>query len=82
MYIVLPGSVGTLGELALAWNHINIDFRVKKASTRHIICWKTPWKLFFDETVKSLHLLPLDVENIHFVNTATEAVALVKKLLR
>ena len=81
MYIVLPGSVGTLGELALAWNHINIDFRVKKESSKHLICWENPWKSFIGDAAFSLKLTAVDLENIHFVQTPAEAVDLNKRIL-
>lgn len=78
---MLPGSVGTLAEFVLVWCHINIDFRVRKGSDKHLICWKNPWKSFIDDTNRSLNLVPLDLENIHYVETPLEAVDTAKRLL-
>ena len=72
--------MGTLGEFALAWNHINIDFRVNQKSSKHAICFRDPWEKFFNGACESLGLVPLDRENIHFVDTVPEAVALVKSI--
>ena len=80
IYIALPGSVGTLGELVLVWNHINIDFRVSGGSTKHLICWRSPFEKFLNDTCNSLHLLPIDYQQVHFVDSADEAVQLLKAL--
>ena len=34
-YIALPGLVGTLVELVLVWNHVNIDYRVHAKCKKH-----------------------------------------------
>ena len=80
LFIAMPGSVGTVGELVLVWNHINIDFRVNKASKTHLILWREPFQRFIEDSVKSLGLLSLDVENIHFVDSPEEAVEVVRQL--
>ncbi len=78
---MLPGSVGTLGELVLVWNHMNIDFRVHKKSRKHLICFREPWEQFVLNTRQTLKLVDQDLEQIHFVDTVSEAVALATKLL-
>jgi predicted Rossmann-fold nucleotide-binding protein len=80
VYIALPGSVGTLGELVLVWNHINIDFRVHKSSKKHLILWRDPFERFISDTVHSLGLKPIDVENIHFVESPADAVDVAKRI--
>jgi predicted Rossmann-fold nucleotide-binding protein len=80
VFIALPGSVGTLGELALVWNHINIDFRVNKASATHLILWRCPFEAFIKHTVNDLGLLPIDIENIHFVDSPSQVVSLLREL--
>lgn len=80
IFIALPGSVGTLAELVLVWNHINIDFRVNHRSTKHLILWREPFERFILDTVQSLGLKPIDTENIHFVDNPTEAVGIALKL--
>lgn len=78
---MLPGSVGTLGELVLVWNHINVDFRVQAASKKHLICWRCPWEEFLTQTARCLSLTEVDMQNIHFVDNVEEAVLLVEKLI-
>ena len=80
IFIALPGSVGTVGELVLVWNHINIDFRVQKASKTHLILWREPFERFIDDSVKSLGLGSMDTENIHFVDNPQEAVTIATSL--
>jgi predicted Rossmann-fold nucleotide-binding protein len=82
VYIALPGSVGTLGEIVLVWNHISIDMRVNKTSKKHLILWSSPFKRFIDDTVRCLGLTDLDRENLHFVSDTQEAVALATRLWR
>jgi predicted Rossmann-fold nucleotide-binding protein len=81
VYVVLPGSVGTLGELVLVWNHINIDFRVNHTCNKHLICFRSPWEDFVINTTANLHLGDHDLSNIHFVDTVDEAVDLSRRLL-
>ena len=80
VYIALPGSVGTLGELVLVWNHINIDFRVNKASKKHLICWRRPFEALIQQTFDCLSLTKADIEQIYYVDYPEEAVELVKRL--
>ena len=80
VYVVLPGSVGTLGELVLVWNHINIDIRVNQTSKKHLICFRNPWYDFVCKTTEVLHLRADDIKNIHFVETVEEAVDLSRRL--
>jgi hypothetical protein len=70
-----------LGELVLVWNHINIDFRVRGASLKHLICFRDPWYALIHSTEGILHLSEADISNIHFVDTVDEAVKLAGKLL-
>ena len=81
IFIALPGSVGTLGELALVWNQISIDFRVRQGSINHLILWKEPYEAFIRSTQSSLSLTEFDVQNLHFVSSPDEAVSLVNKLV-
>ena len=81
IFVALPGSVGTLGEVALVWNHINIDFRVNKESKTHLILWRKPFEAFIKHTVNDLGLIPVDTEHIYFVDTPYEAASLVDDLL-
>jgi predicted Rossmann-fold nucleotide-binding protein len=78
VYIALPGSVGTLGEIVLVWNHINIDFRVRKSSLKHLILWREPFERFVSDTFNSLGLKSIDVENIHFVDSPEDAIKILK----
>ena len=80
IYIALPGSVGTLGEVAIVWNHISIDFRVNNLSTKHLIVWRKPFGPFFEHAAADLGLTEFDLRNIHFVDNVEEAVVMVKRL--
>lgn len=81
VYIALPGSVGTVGELVLVWNHINIDYRVHATSKKHLLCWRLPFEKFISCTSNALGLVDIDLEHIHFVEDPESAVELVKSLL-
>ena len=39
-YVVLPGGVGTLIELALAWEHLRRDL----VTPRPLVVWEEPWR--------------------------------------
>ena len=78
---MLPGSVGTLGELVLVWNHINIDFRVHNLSRKHLVCFREPWERFIIVTRETLNLIDRDLNHIHFIDSVDEAVGLARKLL-
>ncbi len=81
IYIALPGSVGTLGEVAIAWNHISIDFRVRNVSEKHLLVWRKPFALFFEHAVADLGLTGFDMRNIHFVDNVAEALVVVRGLM-
>ncbi len=81
IFVALPGSVGTLGEVALVWNQISIDFRVRQESEKHLILWKEPFESFIRNAQANLGLTASDVRNLHFVNSPEEAVSQVNKLV-
>lgn len=81
IYIALPGSVGTLGEVAIVWNHISIDFRVRNVSAKHLLVWRKPFAQFFEHAVTDLGLTVFDMKNIHFVDNVAEALVVVRGLV-
>ncbi len=77
IYVVVPGSVGSLGEFVLVWNHISIDFMTTNTSKKHVICYRNPWEKVFNDISADLDLKAIDVQHIHFVDNEEEVLAII-----
>ena len=84
-YIVLPGSTGTLTELVMVWELINKQL----LPVRPILCWGGFWEpvtgLFSQDDTRDLSINRLGVSGrcgdlIHFVDSAAQAVRLIREL--
>jgi len=83
-YLVLPGSTGTLAELALVWELVNKGMIAR----RPILCWGDAWRpvvgIFERDTTRdpridSAALPDRRVELIEFVDSPREAVAAIAR---
>lgn len=79
VFVVLPGSVGSMAELVAVWNE---DYCTrlkggKEASPLTLICWRKPWQAFVESTCNALNLH--EGPNVIFVDSAEDAVAQVIK---
>jgi uncharacterized protein (TIGR00730 family) len=79
-YIVMPGSTGTLAELAMVWELIN----KRLIPTRPILCWGDFWRpvveVFQNDSMQDPRINTLGVVErrgalIRFVHSPVEAVA-------
>lgn len=83
-YIAMPGSTGTLAELALVWEMINKCL----IPVRPILCWGDYWRPIVqvfeadttqDPRVNTLGITERRGDLIDFVNTPEEAVAALER---
>ncbi len=86
-YIVLPGSTGTLAELAMVWELVN----KKMIPARPILCWGDFWRpvvrIFAQDGTQDPRINTLGVTErrgdlIHFVDSAEQAVGVITELTR
>jgi uncharacterized protein (TIGR00730 family) len=84
-YVALPGSTGTLAELAMVWELVNKQL----IPVRPILCWGDFWKpvvcVFSQDGTQDPRINTLGVTEsrgdlIHFVTTPDEAVRVITEL--
>eukprot|EP00397_Hematodinium_sp_SG-2012_P031180 GEMP01033076.1.p1 GENE.GEMP01033076.1~~GEMP01033076.1.p1 ORF type:complete len:188 (+),score=46.36 GEMP01033076.1:98-661(+) len=80
-FIILPGTVGTLTELNLAWNCANLDALLPNKKAATIVAWRQPWEEYVHFTAKLLNLHQEELKYFHFVDTPEEAAAKVAEIL-
>lgn len=68
--IVLPGGIGTLAELAMAWNAV----QTSEISPRPLILIGPAWRTLLHDFNDSTYVAPADFALLHFAETAAEAV--------
>lgn len=82
-YICMPGSTGTLAELAMVWELINKH----QLPTRPIICWGDFWRPVIDafagDTMQDPRINTLGIDErrgklIRYARTPDEAVAIIR----
>ncbi|GAB5353981.1 hypothetical protein AAMO2058_000080500 [Amorphochlora amoebiformis] len=79
-FIVLPGSLGSLTELVMAWNRaVLAPLSGKKPPV--IIAYKNPWEKIITTIGSTLGIHKTMVEMVRFVSDGKEAIALAQKLL-
>ncbi len=69
--IVLPGSVGTLAEMAMAWGMM----QVKEIEKRPFSLLGSLWRDTIHTYADSPYMYPDDFNAVHFADTPAEAVA-------
>lgn len=74
-YVVLPGGVGTLGELAVTWEHLRKGLL---EDSRPLVAWEDPWRRVLAPLVEGPHL-PGGEEGIVWVDSVEAAVAAVRE---
>lgn len=74
-YVVMPGGVGTLNELTMAWELM----RVREIPPRPLVCYGEYWETMLAPFRQSSYILPIYWENIHFAHTVQDVVELIRK---
>jgi len=74
-FVVLPGGVGTLGEFAVTWNLLQIGAIRRRPLVLVGNCWARVMEAIYNE----LYVGPRELELVSMVNTAAEAVAVLKQ---
>ncbi len=74
-YVVLPGGVGTLGELAVTWEHLRKGLL---DDSRPLVAWEEPWRRVLAPLVEGPHL-PGGEAGIVWVDSVEAAVAAVRE---
>ena len=69
--ITLPGGIGTLSEMALAWSFL----QVSEIETRPLVLLGDIWRETIHAFYKPEYIVPRHMEMIHFAATPAEAVA-------
>ena len=73
VFVVLPGSVGSMAELVAVWNE-DYCCRLKgglDSAGLTLVCWRKPWEEFISGTCKCLNLS--EGPKVIFVDSAEEA---------
>lgn len=76
-FLVLPGTVGTLTELCVAWNVATLG-ELGKYTPPRVFCYRKPWQGVLEPMVAGLGISDDHLKLITFVDDAAEAVALIK----
>lgn len=71
--IVLPGGIGTLSEMALAWSYLQVG----EISARPLALLGTHWRQMIDSFIDPLYVRPEHVQLLYFAETPRDAVAYV-----
>jgi len=75
--VVLPGGVGTLAELFVAWNLLQIG----SLAPRPVIVVGQAWQRALETLAAHLHVRPKDLAMLQVVDTVEAAVRLLRKKL-
>lgn len=75
-FIVLPGGIGTLLEMALVWNLTQV-----RELEKPVILIGAGWRAVLDALSENLLVRPIDREQLLHANTPEEAVALLDRRL-
>ena len=75
-YIVLPGTLGTLTELALIWSLSLLHH--PEMPKPIIICYRDPWERTIKHIAEDLSLPESNTSLIQFVDNAEEGIAIIK----
>lgn len=71
--IALPGGIGTLSELALAWSLL----QVREIEARPLVLLGDIWRKTMDAFIHSDYVHPEHTDLLHFASTPDEAVAMI-----
>lgn len=70
-FLVLPGGLGTLAELAVTWNHLCTQGWGHDAPP--ILLWQDPWRKVLEPLESSKHFLQADLGLLTWVQSAEDA---------
>lgn len=76
-FVALPGGVGTLAEVSLAWAFMQVG----EIATKPIICLGGIWKQTFSEFMRHQYVLQEHQDLINFVGTPQEALHTLIRML-
>jgi uncharacterized protein (TIGR00730 family) len=74
-YVVMPGGVGTLNELVLAWEYM----RVGEIPVRPLVCFGKIWRETLAAFIDSRYIPEHHQGMVTFIDSAEQAVAALKK---
>ncbi len=74
-FVVLPGGIGTLLELAYVWNLAVIG----ALDQRPILLLANPWRALVDFLAGHLMIIPEDLRHLTFVETVDEAITYLRR---
>lgn len=76
-YVALPGTMGTLTELVMAWNCVTVNGNFGKQPFRPIIAWRQPWEASLKAAIAPLGdgVSEEDWSRLTFVDSVEECVA-------
>jgi uncharacterized protein (TIGR00730 family) len=69
--IVLPGGIGTLSEMALAWSFLQVG----EISPRPLILLGDMWRQTVEDFIDTQYVRPEHIQLLHFAETPEAAVA-------
>ena len=74
VFIVLPGSIGSMAELVAVWNDDYCN-RFKGGDNKRalVVCWREPWQQFIDAVIQTLQLDPQKAPKCVYVDSPEEA---------
>ena len=81
IFVVCPGTIGTLSELLLAWNLSSLK-PVCGAVPPRVFLTRNPWEQVVKNLYQSLNIYDDDVKLLTFVDTPEEVLDEVKKMAR
>jgi uncharacterized protein (TIGR00730 family) len=68
--IVLPGGIGTLSEMALAWSYLQVG----ELSARPLVLLGAHWQEVINGFIDPLYVRPDHLQLLHFAGTPLDAV--------
>jgi len=78
IFVVCPGTIGTLAEMLLAWNLSSLK-PVSGAVSPRVFLMREPWEQVVRNLHQSLRIYDEDVKLLTFVDSPSEVLAKVKK---
>lgn len=76
IFVVLPGTIGTLTELAFAWNMVSLEVKLHNKQPRKLFVFRKPWEAVVSVAGSSLGLLEGDMDLITYVDSVEELASL------
>ena len=78
--IALPGGIGTLAEILMAWNHLAIQAITPRPLILVGEAWRTTLTAFIES--QALYIAELDRALLHYAKTIKEAVVIIEEFTK